>query len=64
MFTGEINTLSKPIFLFHFDKLFSGSGKTYLHPVVLSQYDIVMTTYEVLRREIHFTNLTEEKRYF
>lgn len=40
------------------------SGKNYVHPVVLSQYDVVLTTYEVLRREIHFTDLTEEKRYF
>lgn len=43
---------------------FSGikSGKTYVHPVVLSQYDIVLTTYETLRREINFTDLTDEKR--
>lgn len=30
---------------------------------MLSQYDIVLTTYEVLRREIHFTALSEVKRY-
>lgn len=39
------------------------SGKKYVHPDVLSEYDVVLTTYEVLRQEIHFTDLTEEKRF-
>ncbi|XP_037037910.1 E3 ubiquitin-protein ligase SHPRH-like [Bradysia coprophila] len=38
------------------------NGKKYVHPAVLSEHDIVLTTYEILRQEIHFADVAEETR--
>ncbi|KAG4078788.1 hypothetical protein HA402_015378 [Bradysia odoriphaga] len=38
------------------------NGKKYVHPAVLSEHDIVFTTYEILRPEMHFADVAEETR--